>query len=89
MILVKPFLPDQALADVVVAVNPGPARPLGIVGVHRRQTVQPDVPVELVDHAGHAFRIGQVIARRERVLGVQADAQPIAVHLPSAPLPTR
>ena len=48
--------------------------------MHRRQPVQPDVAVELVDHAGDAFGVGEVVAGGEGVLGVQTDAQARAVH---------
>ena len=85
----NPGSPMRPLTDVVVAINPGAAGPLGIIGVHRGQAIQADVPVELVNHAGHALRVGEVITGGEGVLRVQANAQAGAVHGPGARRPAR
>ena len=68
---------DPALADRLVAVDPRPKLPLGIVGVNHHQSLQPDVPVEAVQRVVERLGRGERIAGCEHVAGVEADAGPL------------
>src|SRR5437867_3765424 len=69
--------PERALARMGVPVDPA-AQPLfRIVQVKRAQPLEPDHPVELAPHA--VVIAYQIVAGRNRVAGVEADAQPLAL----------
>src|SRR5436305_5673992 len=69
-------LPDVALADVRVAVPPGPEGEFRIVRVDQAESAAQTQPADLVEAARHAGFGMEVVSRREEVARVRAKGQP-------------
>ena len=65
---------DLPFADVLVAVDARAERLLRVVEVKRADVVDADVPLHLVDRALVAVARADLVAGREDVAGVDADA---------------
>ena len=80
MILAKPFSPIRPSPMLSWRSTPEPQGRLESLACTALKPVEADVPVELIDHAGDALGVGEIVPGGEGVLGVQADAQAGAVH---------
>src|SRR5437867_1097509 len=69
---------EAAPADVLVAIEPPAERALRVVQVERDDPVDAQLGVELGERGRVPGGRAQVVARGEGVLGVEADAQPLA-----------
>src|SRR5207245_11314542 len=69
---------EAAPADVLVAIEPPAERALRVVQVEGDDPVDAQFGVELGERGRVAGGRAQVVARGEGVLGVEADAQPLA-----------
>ena len=70
----KGFDADAALTDVLVAVDAAAERPLRVVQVEHLQSFDADETFELFEDARVALWRHDVVARRQQVTGVEADA---------------
>src|ERR687883_349869 len=66
---------DVAQADVPVAIHPGVVFGLRVVEVYGADVLRPDVAVERLDGRRGAVFVAQVVAGREGVRRVEADAE--------------
>src|SRR5262249_1500037 len=70
---------ELSLADVVVAVDARAQLFLRIVQMERREALDADELVEFLEHRRVALLGAEIVAGGERVLGVEADAEPFAL----------
>src|SRR2546426_7472427 len=73
---------EAAPADVLMAIEPAAERALRVVQVEGDDPVEAQAGVELGECGRVAGGRAQVVARGEGVLGVEADAQPLAPARP-------
>jgi hypothetical protein len=71
------LLAHQAVADVLVAVAVRAERRLRVVHVQAAQALDADVPAELPEQVVERGRLGDVVAGREQVARIEADAEPL------------
>lgn len=70
---------DLPVAQIVVAVDAGAERSLGVVDVQDGEALQADHPVELGEGLGGALRCGEIVSCGEGVGGVETDFQAFGV----------
>jgi len=69
------------VTDVRVAIDAAAQRFLRVVEVQRLQPIESHEPAELLERRRVSLRRTQIVARREQMAGVQANADaPVAVH---------
>ena len=71
--VLEAFQADVAITDILVPVDAGAERDLGVVRVDGAEAVESDSIVELGHGGFDAVRIGYAVSRAEAVLGVEAD----------------
>src|SRR6185503_11529939 len=70
------LVPDEALADVRVAVAVRAEPRQRVVHVQHAEPVEPDPVVDLLDEPIELVPVGHVVAGHPEVAGVEADAEP-------------